>query len=173
MSWHITIYRVICVNWHHGAGHGWKQHPYESSVCSITYANNAGSWAEMTPAPCFPSPVQMAIKRRKCPLFQYRKYLELFQISNLFFMCFWTKLALRQSQARSNLTPLNIIMDWFIKSYVNPQDQKLTGCMSPSRFHYLSLCMQSLLENIIFLPIFQKKISFVFSLFWRSQNKCI
>lgn len=70
MSRHITIYRVISVNWHHGAGHGWKQHPYESSVCSITYANNADSWAEMTPAPCFPSPVQMAIKRRKCPFFQ-------------------------------------------------------------------------------------------------------
>lgn len=69
MSRHITIYRVISVNWHHGAGHGWKQHPYESSVCSITYANNADSWAEMTPAPCFPSPVQMAIKRRKCPFF--------------------------------------------------------------------------------------------------------
>lgn len=99
MSRHITIYRVISVNWHHGAGHGWKQHPYESSVCSITYANNADSWAEMTPAPCFPSPVQMAIKRRKCPFFQKRRYLELFQMSIFFFLCFWPKLALQWLQA--------------------------------------------------------------------------
>lgn len=27
----------------------------------------------MTPTPCFPSPVQMAIKRRKCPLFSVEK----------------------------------------------------------------------------------------------------
>lgn len=39
------------------------------------------------PAPCFPSPVQMAIKRRKCPFFQKRRYLEPFQMS--FFFCFW------------------------------------------------------------------------------------
>lgn len=87
MSWRITIYRVISVNWHHGAGQGWKQHPYESSVCSITYANNVDSWAEMTPAPCFSSPVQMAIKRRKCSFFHQRRYLELFQIS-IFFCIF-------------------------------------------------------------------------------------
>jgi len=94
VSRRITIYRVIRVNWHHGEGHGWKQHPYESSVCSITYANNADSWAEMTLAPCFPSPVQMAIKRRKCPFFLWRRYLELLQMS-FFFFCFWPKLALQ------------------------------------------------------------------------------